>query len=75
MPAESQSIGQVRGLVIACGEGVPVGHLEEALVLVLKPHPVNQHSGVIAEMEFSGGPHAAQYSLSLHLLSLNITDR
>ncbi len=51
---------QVCGLVVAGREHVPVGHEEEALVLVLQLHPVAQRAVVVAEVQPPGGPHAGQ---------------
>src|SRR2546429_7400759 len=51
---------QVRGLVVAGREHVPVGHEEEALVLVLQLHPVAQRAVIVAEVQPPGGSHARQ---------------
>src|SRR5437762_930884 len=51
---------QLRGLVVAGREHVPVGHEEEALVLVLQLHPVAQRAVIVAEVQPPGGSHARQ---------------
>src|SRR6266480_2975844 len=62
--AVHQDIGalQLRGLVVAGRQHVPVGDEEEALVLVLKLHPVAQRAVIVAEMQPPGGPHAGQHA-------------
>ncbi len=50
----------LRGVCVIRGKSVPVGHEEEALVLVLHADPVVQRAHEIPQMELSRGPHAAQ---------------
>ena len=47
------------GVGVIRGQGVPVGDEKEAVVLVLQAHPVAQGADVVAEVELSGGTHAA----------------
>jgi hypothetical protein len=42
---------------------MPVGHEEEAVEIVLDPDPVFQDAVVMADMQFSGRPHAADNAL------------
>ena len=53
---------QLRGVLVAGGEHVPVGDEEEALVLVLQLHPVAQRAVVVAEVQPAGGAHAGQHA-------------
>ena len=47
-------------LFVVGGERMPVGHEEEAVVLVLQLDPVLQHAVIVAQMELAGRPHAGQ---------------
>ncbi len=42
------------------GQRVPIGDKEKAVILVLQAHPIAQCPDVIAEVQLSGGSHAAQ---------------
>ncbi len=53
---------QTRGIVITRRQHVPVGHEEEALVLVLELDPVAQCPVVVAEVETAGRPHAREHA-------------
>ena len=71
-PAASQSrvdihriLPQVGGVGVIGGEGMPVGDEKVAVVVVLQAYPVVEGAHVVAEMQFAGGPHAAQHALEL----------
>ena len=53
---------QARGVLVAGGEHVPVGHEEETLVLVLQLDPVAQRAVVVAQVQPPGGPHAREHA-------------
>ena len=53
-------LADARGVGVVGGEGVPVHHDEEALVLVLQPHPVVEGAGQVAEVQRPRGPHAGE---------------
>src|SRR3977135_465791 len=55
---------QLRGVVVASGEHVPIGNKEEALVLVLQSHPVLQCTVVIAQMQSACRAHARKHAPS-----------
>src|ERR1700691_5767325 len=55
----------VRGVGVVSRQGVPVGDKKVAVVLMLQAHPVVEGSHVVAEMQFAGGPHAAQHAFKL----------
>jgi|GEM_PF-6705142 len=46
------------GLGVFGGQRVPVGHEEEAVVILLVLDPVEEHAEIVAEVERPGGPHA-----------------
>jgi hypothetical protein len=58
--------GNLRGVGVVGGEGVPVGDEEEAVVLgvVLQADPVMEGAHVVAEVQFAGGSHAAEDALT-----------
>ena len=43
------------------GQGMPVGHEEQALVLVLQFNPVLEHTMVVPEMKPPRGAHAREH--------------
>src|SRR5262249_49612600 len=53
---------QLRGVVVAGGQHVPVGNEEEALVFVLKRHPVLQRAVVVTQRQPAGGSHAREHA-------------
>jgi hypothetical protein len=48
------------------GQRMPVGHEEQAFVLVLQPDPVLEHAVVVAKMKAPGGAHAREYAVGKH---------
>ena len=58
---------QLRGVLVARGQHVPVGDEEEALVLVLQLDPVAQRAVVVAEVQRPGGPHAGEHPAGLRI--------
>ncbi len=59
------ALGDDTGIFVVGGQRVPVGDEEEALVLVLQPHPVLEHAVVVTEVQAAGRPHARQDALVL----------
>ena len=54
------------GLLVPCGQRMPVHNREEAVIFLLKLNPVPQGQ-VIAHVQLARGPHAAEYRALLHL--------
>src|SRR6516162_6169580 len=42
------------------GQRVPIGDEEETVITILQADPIAQRADVVAEVQFSGGSHAAQ---------------
>jgi hypothetical protein len=51
------------GVFVIGGERVPVCNEEEALVLVLQPHPVLQNAMIVTKMQSAGRAHAGKHPL------------
>ena len=58
---------QLRGVLVAGGQHVPVGDEEEALVLVLQLDPVAQRAVVVAEVQRARGAHAGEDPAGLRI--------
>jgi hypothetical protein len=58
------------GRVVVGRQGVPVGHEEIALELVLQPDPVLQHAVVVAEVQAAGGAHSREDAVDEHWMSI-----
>jgi hypothetical protein len=58
--------GDLRGVGVVGGEGVPVGDEVVAVVLrvVLQADPVVQGAHIVAEVKFAGGAHAGEDALT-----------
>ena len=48
---------------VVSGKCVKVGDKEKALVLILQTYPILERPHVVAEVQFTGGPHAAEHTL------------
>ena len=59
-------LSQVATILIVGGQRMPIGYEVETTVLILKPDPVLERSHVVAQVEPTRGPHAAQYSELVH---------
>jgi hypothetical protein len=45
---------------------MPIGHEEQAGKLILKLHPVFQHTMIVAKVQQTGWAHARQYAFRKH---------
>ena len=59
--------GELLGVFVARGQGVPVGDEEIALVLVLEIDPVFERAMVVAEMQLTRRPHSGKNSFGLRM--------
>ena len=50
------------GVGVVAGQSVPVGDEKVRVVTVLQLNPIGERAHVIAEVQFSGGTHAAQHA-------------
>src|SRR5271154_5466878 len=53
---------ELRGVLIARGQGMPIGNEEVALVLILQFDPILQRTVKISQMQLSGWAHARQHA-------------
>ena len=51
-------LGQLGGVGVVAGKGVPVGHEEEGFMVVLHVYPVLEGAEIVADMQRAGGAHA-----------------
>src|SRR5260370_7715003 len=57
---------ELRGILIARGERMPIGDEEKAFVLVLQFDPILESAVVVAQMQLARGPHAGQHASVLY---------
>jgi hypothetical protein len=60
-----------QGVVVMGGQGMPVGHEEQAFVFVLEPDPVFQDAVVMAQVKAARGAHAGENSIRVHEVSVS----
>src|SRR6266851_7795780 len=60
-------LGDLGGVGVVAGEGVPVGYEIEAVVfgIVLEADPILQGAEIVADVQLAGGAHAADYAFFL----------
>ena len=72
-PAASQSMAmrpgvflELRGVLVAGGQRMPVGDEEVAFVLILQLDPILERAVIVAEMQLTGRAHAGQHASVLY---------
>src|SRR3990172_1493351 len=60
----------ILSMLISRSQGVPVGNLKKALILILQFHPIFEGSYKISEMKFSCGAESTQDSILQFFSSL-----
>ena len=63
--ADWHMLAQVEGILVAGGQHVPVGYKMVAFILILQFQPILKRSHQVAQVQFAGGAHAAQYPTPL----------
>ncbi len=57
-----RALRRLSAIVGVGGQGVPARHEEEALVVVLHPHPVFEGAQIVAEVKLARGTHPGEYA-------------